>query len=79
MVLGGLSKCFGLPGLRVGWLITQDRDMLSDFQELKSYTTICGSSPSEILALIALENWQALITRSLGIVQENIAPLPPFF
>jgi len=79
VVLGGLSKCFGLPGLRVGWLITRDAAMLSDFQELKSYTTICGSGPSEILALIALENWAALIDRSLNIVRENIARGRAFF
>ena len=60
IVLGGLSKCFGLPGLRVGWLITQDAGLSHELQEMKSYTTICGSAPSEILALIALDNWRAL-------------------
>ena len=73
LVLGGLSKCFGLPGLRVGWLITRDAELMGACQEVKSYTTICGSAPSEILALIALENAEALIARCLDIVQGNIA------
>ena len=79
VVLGGLSKAFGLPGLRVGWLITQDRAMMQQMMHLKSYTTICGSAPSEILALIALENHQALTERSIAIIQRNIACARAFF
>ena len=72
VVLGGQSKCFGLPGLRVGWLITRDATLLHELQEIKSYTTICGSAPSEILALIALENIEALTQRCVDIVTGNI-------
>ncbi len=79
IVLGGLSKCFGLPGLRVGWLITRDASLSHELQEMKSYTTICGSAPSEILALIALENWGALTKRSIDIVKGNISYCREFF
>ena len=79
VVLGGLSKCFGVPGLRVGWLISQDKEMIESFQELKSYTTICGSGPSEILALIALDNWRALAARCVHIVGQNMAICRDFF
>ena len=71
VVLGGLSKCFGLPGLRVGWLITRDAGLMHDLREMKSYTTICGSAPSEILALIALENTETLTKRCVTIVQRK--------
>ncbi len=79
VALGGLSKCFGLPGLRVGWLITRDKDLAHEIQELKSYTTICGGGPSEILALIGLENWRALTQRAVDIVRGNIAVCREFF
>ena len=79
VVLGGLSKCFGLPGLRVGWLITRDAALMHDLREMKSYTTICGSAPSEILALIALENTETLIKRCVAIVRENTAVARSFF
>ncbi len=79
VVLGGLSKCFGLPGLRVGWLITRDGALAHELQELKSYTTICGSGPSEILALIGLENWRALTQRTIDIVRTNITSSREFF
>lgn len=79
VVLGGLSKCFGLPGLRVGWLITPDAALSHELQELKSYTTICASAPSEILALIGLENWQTLTARTVEIVRTNIERCRAFF
>jgi len=79
IVLGGLSKCFGLPGLRVGWLITRAADLSHELQEMKSYTTICGSAPAEILALIALENREALTSRSSEIVVANIGVCREFF
>ena len=79
IALGGMSKCFGLPGLRTGWLISQDEDLISQCQELKSYTTICASAPGEFLALIALENWSALTARCCDIVQRNIEAARRFF
>ena len=79
VVLGGLSKCFGLPGLRVGWVITRDAGLMRDLREMKSYTTICGSAPSEILALIALENSETLTKRCVAIVRENTAVARSFF
>lgn len=79
VVLGGLSKCFGLPGLRVGWLITRDAVLMRELQEMKSYTTICGSAPSEILALIGLENAEVLTKRCVSIVSENSAVARAFF
>jgi aspartate/methionine/tyrosine aminotransferase len=69
--LGGVSKVFGLPGLRVGWLATRDGDWLTRCQGLKDYTTICGSAPSEILALIALRARDPILARCAAIVSRN--------
>lgn len=70
--LSGLSKTFSLPGLRIGWLATQDRALLDQFLALKDYLTICNSAPSEILGLIALRNQAAIIQRNLEIIQANL-------
>lgn len=79
VTLSGLSKSFGLPGLRVGWLATQNREFLARFQAFKDYTTICGSAPSELLAVIALANAEALAARNLSITTANLATLRAFF
>ena len=79
VTLSGLSKSFGLPGLRVGWLASRDAPSMQRFAKLKDYTTICGSAPAEILATIALRARDALIARSLEIVRGNLAEAGSFF
>lgn len=76
--LCGLSKSFALPGLRVGWIATQNDDLMQRFVTFKDYTTICSSAPSEILALMALDNADALVERTLKIVQDNLAVFEQF-
>ncbi|NOT07022.1 MAG: aminotransferase class I/II-fold pyridoxal phosphate-dependent enzyme [Gemmatimonadales bacterium] len=77
--LGGLSKSLSAPGVRIGWLATQDGEFLSRCQALKDYTTICSSAPSEILALIALRARETIVERNLGIIRENLAVAERYF
>ncbi len=77
--LFGLSKTFGLPGLRIGWLATRDSALMARCASLKDYTTICGSAPSEVLALIGLKAKEQLIARSLKIIKKNLAFAEEFF
>jgi len=77
--LGGLSKTFGLPGLRIGWITTRDSWLLDRIASLKDYTTICASAPSEILAIAALRRGEELADRSRTIVRENLAFARQFF
>ena len=48
MSLGGLSKSYGLPGLRIGWLACRDPIFLRAVGVLKDYSTICPPVPSEV-------------------------------
>ncbi|WP_306111413.1 MULTISPECIES: pyridoxal phosphate-dependent aminotransferase [unclassified Roseovarius] len=77
--LGVMSKSYGLPGLRVGWIACQDRDVLSKMERMKHYLSICNSGPSERLALIALKNRDAILTRNCAIVDENLPKWDAFF
>jgi aspartate/methionine/tyrosine aminotransferase len=79
IALSGMSKTFGLAGLRLGWLVCRDQSMLHEIAGYKDYTTICSSAPSEILALLALRAKEPIIARNLRIVQDNLALLDPFF
>ncbi len=72
VVLSGMSKSFALPGLRIGWLVTRDRQAIQQWLSFKDYTTICSSAPSEILALIALRAQTHIVQRNLEIVRANI-------
>ncbi|MCG8572032.1 MAG: aminotransferase class I/II-fold pyridoxal phosphate-dependent enzyme, partial [Spirochaetes bacterium] len=77
--LCGMSKSFALAGLRIGWLITQDHNAFTRFAELKDYTTICSSAPSEILAIMGLQAKDLIIQRNLEIIKNNLALLDDFF
>lgn len=70
--LSGLSKSFSLPGLRIGWLTTQKNELIQKFINYKDYTTICNSAPSEILAIIALQNKDFILNRNLQIIKNNL-------
>jgi aspartate/methionine/tyrosine aminotransferase len=76
--LGSLSKTYGLPGLRLGWLCSHDRDALARIRDFKHYTTICSSAPSELLAAIALRHRDVLVNRNRSIVERNLPLLDEF-
>ena len=77
--LFGMSKSFALAGLRIGWLVTQNKKLMHELSCFKDYTTICCSAPSEILALIALENREKILQRNLDIIHSNLLLLEDFF
>jgi aspartate/methionine/tyrosine aminotransferase len=77
--LGVMSKAYALAGLRIGWLASHDRDLLARVASFKDYTTICSSTPSEILAIIALRAGDRVLARSRAIVAANLDLLDAFF
>ena len=52
--VSSLSKTYGIPGIRVGWLITQNQDLLDLFLCAKEQIGICGSVVDEAIAFEAL-------------------------
>jgi aspartate/methionine/tyrosine aminotransferase len=76
--LGSMSKTYGLPGLRLGWLATRDADTIRRCLEFRFYTTICNSAPSEFLSAVALRHREALVERNREIVRRNLPLLDAF-
>ena len=77
--IGVMSKSFALAGLRIGWVATRDRSLLSRLAAFKDYTTICNSAPAEVLALIALKARDRVLMRNRAIVTANLPQLDAFF
>ena len=76
--LNTVSKAYGLPGLRIGWLACRDRTLIDRITELKLYTTICSSAPSELLVALALRHSEQLVARSRRLVLSNLPLLEEF-
>ncbi|MCA9960900.1 MAG: aminotransferase class I/II-fold pyridoxal phosphate-dependent enzyme [Anaerolineales bacterium] len=79
IVLAGLSKVHGLPGLRSGWLVLRDAQLRADFINWKHYTTICPPGPSEFLALAGLRAQTQLTARNRHIIETNLETADSFF
>jgi len=77
--LSVMSKAYGLPGLRIGWIASQDKEVLTRLERYKHYLSICNSAPSERLAVIALSVREALLTRVQTLMLENVTKLEAFF
>ncbi|MEP1613919.1 MAG: aminotransferase class I/II-fold pyridoxal phosphate-dependent enzyme [Roseobacter sp.] len=77
--LNVMSKSFGLPGLRIGWIACQDAELLSKMERMKHYLSICNSGPSERLAKIALKYREKILERNCEIVDENLPKWEAFF
>jgi aspartate/methionine/tyrosine aminotransferase len=77
--LNVMSKAYGLPGLRVGWLACRDRALLERLERRKHYTSICNAGPSEHLATIALQNGERIRARNRAIIAANLPVFAEFF
>lgn len=79
IVLSGLSKTYGLPGLRTGWLVVPNEQLKEEYVNWKFYTSICSPGPSEFLATAALKVWNELRQRSLTQINSNLKIADEFF
>jgi hypothetical protein len=76
VVTGGLSKAYGLPGLRIGWLVGPD-DFISQAWARKDYTTIAPGAISDRVATFVLESGRRMqiFERNRTILKENLSHL----
>ncbi|MGG0277986.1 aminotransferase class I/II-fold pyridoxal phosphate-dependent enzyme [Bacillus rhizoplanae] len=77
--LGVMSKAYGLSGLRIGWIGTQNKEIYDKMVRFKHYTSICSSAPGEFLAMVALRNGDKILQRNVKIIEENLAIADRFF
>jgi len=77
--LGVMSKAYGLPGLRIGWIACADRALLQRMERYKHYLSICNAGPSEALALIALKARSTILDGHRQRIDRNLATLDDFF
>ena len=72
IVSSGLSKAYGLPGLRIGWVVAPT-DLVDDLWAIHDYTTIAPGGMSDRLARVALEPERrgTILARTRGIIRAN--------
>jgi aspartate/methionine/tyrosine aminotransferase len=76
LVTNSLSKAYGLPGLRLGWVLGPS-ELVAKLWGHTDYTTIAVASVSDALACVALEpeTRGRIMARTRGIVRANLGLL----
>jgi len=74
IVVNGLSKAYGLPGLRIGWCVAPP-ELIAELWARKDYTTIGPTVMSDALATLALrpDVRPRILERTRGIIRANWA------
>ena len=72
---GSMSKVFSLAGLRLGWIVTHDRDVVKACVSHRDYNLVSCGMFDEAVAGIALKHADRLLERNCRIVRENRAVL----
>jgi hypothetical protein len=72
VIVNGLSKAYGLPGVRIGWIVGPE-DFIKKTWPYHDYTTISPSILSDKLAQIALSpaNREKILQRTRRILKKN--------
>lgn len=73
IITGGLSKAYGLPGLRIGW-IAGSTPFIASTWAYHDYTTIAPGALSDLMARVALspERRARLLERTRDILRANL-------
>jgi aspartate/methionine/tyrosine aminotransferase len=76
LVTSGLSKAYGLPGLRLGWVMGPGA-LVGELWERRDYTTISPAALSDAVATAALQpaRRERILARTRALLQENWAVL----
>ena len=61
--IGDLSKALCLSGLRIGWIIEHDQARIEQYEDARSYLTICNPPLSEVLATGAIRARDTILAR----------------
>lgn len=69
--VSSLSKMFSMAGTRIGWIVCKDEEVYQEFKTRRSYNTICCGIIDEIIASIALENYEKMWARARSILAPN--------
>jgi aspartate/methionine/tyrosine aminotransferase len=69
----GMSKCFGLPGIRIGWLATKDRSLLDSVLTIREQITITNNAVGEEVAVQVLNNKERFLASARRRIEKNRA------
>jgi aspartate/methionine/tyrosine aminotransferase len=71
IVTSGLSKAYGIPGVRIGWIVAP-QEVAAECWTQHDYLTIGPNKISDMVARVAVENREKLYARTRAILRNNL-------
>jgi aspartate/methionine/tyrosine aminotransferase len=69
--VGTISKPFGLPGLRIGWLAAP-AEVVTECWSMRDYTSLSPGKLSDALAILAFKHRDRIVERNRKIIGQNL-------
>jgi aspartate/methionine/tyrosine aminotransferase len=76
--VGTISKPFGLPGLRIGW-IAAPAETIAACWTMRDYITLSPGKLNDALALLAFKHRERIIERNTAIITRNLGTAQRWF
>lgn len=67
-----MSKIYGLPGTRIGWIATRNRELVEAAVGIRELMSITNNAVGEVLATSVLHRREQFLARSRSYIQENL-------
>lgn len=76
--VGTISKPFGLPGLRIGWIAAPEETIAACWA-LRDYLSLSPGKLNDALALQAFKHRERIVARNSAIIAQNLATAHSWF
>ena len=71
VLINGVSKLYGLTGLRIGWAVSANTNLIAAMGKMQAQSTSCNSDISETAAAAALTGPQDCVQELRTILEDN--------
>lgn len=71
VLINGVSKLYGLTGLRIGWAVSENKDLIAAMGKMQAQSTSCNSDISEVAAAAALNGPQDCVKELRTLLEDN--------
>jgi aspartate/methionine/tyrosine aminotransferase len=76
--VSGMSKPYGLRGLRIGWMATKCDEIRDAVKQYRYYTAEMTNTPCQLLVCAALRRKEEVLTRNRSLIVANLDRLESF-
>lgn len=71
VIINGVSKLYGLTGLRIGWAVSENKELIAAMGKMQAQSTSCNCDLSEVGAAAALNGPQDCVQDLCAVLEDN--------